>query len=453
MDEQSFNQRFKEFLEARDFNAAHALVAVSVHVEATATVAHYARGVLAMFEHDLAVANEEMQTVLSVAPFYAPAHHNRGAIAQWQQDYRASVLHFRHAFSIDPTNRATAVSLAHSLMALGDYDNGWNYLEHRAGGLEQRPRPRALWDGTPLPGRALAITGEEGLGDVLQFVRYLPHISDRVGKLHLLLDGQYASLAPLLAAYSDGNAVVTDRRTGPPINAYCPILTAAHIARASLSNPGTVPYLFASTDSIAGWRARLHQSTMSSSPTPANQKRMDRVGLVWGGNPRASVEGANIDSRRSIDPALLAPLAEVPGIEWHSLQLGVAANQISRLSHAFAVRDHTGSIKDFADTAAYMSNLDLVITVDTSVAHLAGAIGVPVWMLNRFDTCWRWGGNANGSRTPWYPSMRIFRQPAFGDWRSVIVETSEALNKCIKIPESSIHAFGTLQVRASPYLM
>jgi hypothetical protein len=114
--------------------------------------------------------------------------------------------------------------------------------------------------------------------------------------------------------------------------------------------------------------------------------------------------------------------------------MGTAAKQISRLSPAFAVRDLTAWIGDFADTAAYIRNLDLVITVDTSVAHVAGAIGAPVWMLNRFDTCWRWGGNANGSKTPWYPSMRIFRQPVFGDWQSVIAETGRALSSWSEAP-------------------
>jgi tetratricopeptide (TPR) repeat protein len=440
MDAQAFSQRFDELLEARDFTAAHALVAVALRIEATAVIARYARGVLAMFERDFALADKEMQAVLSVDPHYGQAHHNRGAIAQWQQDYHASVAHFRRAHALDPGSGSTAVSLAHSLLALGQYDEGWNYFEHRAGGLNQDPRPRGLWNGTPLPGRALAVVGEEGIGDVLQFVRYLPAIRERVGKLYLLLDGQFASLAPLLASLSEVDAIVTDRKTGPAINAYCPIMSLAHIAQASLSNPGAAPYLSAPADRVAAWRARLHESTatLASSPASAKQSpRIKRVGLVWGGNPRKSATAADIDSRRSIDPALLAPLAEVPGIEWHTLQLGAAAKQMSRLSPAFAVHDLTASIGDFADTAAYISNLDLVITVDTSVAHVAGAIGAPVWMLNRFDTCWRWGANTSGSKTPWYPSMRIFRQPVFGDWQSVVAEAGHALSVWSKTVENN----------------
>jgi tetratricopeptide (TPR) repeat protein len=440
MDAQVFYQRFDTLMKAREFAAAHALVEVASRIDATALIARYARGVLAMFEHDFVLADKEMQAVLSVDPNYGRAHHNRGAIAQWQQDYQASVAHFRRALALDPASRSTAVSLAHSLMALGQYDEGWNYFEHRSGGLREQPRPRGLWNGTPLPERALAVVGEEGIGDVLQFVRYLPAIRVRVGKLYLLLDGQFASLAPLLASLSEVDAIVTDRKTGPPINAYCPIMSLANIAHASPSDPGTVPYLHAPAERIAAWSARLHESAamLASSTASAKQPpRIKRVGLVWGGNSRKSVAATDIDSRRSIDPALLAPLAEVPGIEWHTLQLGAAAQQISRLSTAFAVHDLTASIKDFSDTAAYINNLDLVITVDTSVAHVAGAIGAPVWMLNRFDTCWRWGANSNGSQTPWYPSMRIFRQPVFGDWQSVVAETGQALSAWSKAADNN----------------
>lgn len=226
MDAQAFYQRFDALLEAHDFAAAHALVGVASQIDAIAVIARYARGVLAMFERDFALADKEMQAVLSVDPNYAPAHHNRGAIAQWQQDYQASVAHLRRALALDPASRSTAMSLAHSLMALGRYDEGWSYFEHRADGLEEQPRPRGLWNGMPLPERALAIVGEEGIGDVLQFVRYLPAVRGRVGNLYLLLDGPFASLAPLLASLPDVDAIVTDRKTGPPIHAYCPLCHA-----------------------------------------------------------------------------------------------------------------------------------------------------------------------------------------------------------------------------------
>jgi tetratricopeptide (TPR) repeat protein len=361
-----------------------------------------------------------MRAVLEVDPGYAQAHHNLGVIAQWQQDYAASIDHFRRALAAreDSSGHDTALALSHSLMALGRYEEGWPYYEHRPGGLMREPRARGLWDGTALPHGALAVMGEQGFGDVIQFCRYLPRLRPRVGKLYLVLDGPFAPLAPLLASLEGIDAIVTDRRAGPPINAYCLVTTAAHLAGASTANPGTTPYLAAPADRVAVWGERLGPRAAS----PAK-----RVGLVWGGSPRVSVRESDIDARRSIDPALLDRLAALRGIEWHSLQLGPAARKSDRLSRAFRLRDFSDFITDFADTAAYIRNLDLLITVDTSAAHVAGAIGAPVWMLNRFDTCWRWG--PAGRTTPWYPSMRIFRQPSYGDWDSVVAELDTALQR------------------------
>jgi hypothetical protein len=428
MDAELFIRRFDDLVEERNFTAARILMSQASDRQTTAVMAHYARGVLAMFDHDLELADREMITVLNASPDYAPAHHNRGSIAQWRQDYEASVRHFRRAVALNPAARDSAVSLGHSLFALGRYPEGWNHLASRQGGLAQRPRPRGLWDGTPLPGRALVVTGEEGLGDVLQFVRYVTTIRERVDKLYLLTDGQFAGLASLLVSLPGIDAIVTDRTSGPPIHAYCPIMTLAQICHASLDNPGSTPYLRADAERIAAWRSRIDESTKRFAAATSNRGRLPRqVGLVWAGNARQSVAASDIDSRRSIDPALLERLATIDGIEWHTLQMGEAAKKIGRLSPRFAIHDLTAEIKDFADTAAYIANLDLTITVDTSVAHLAGAIGAPVWMLNRFDTCWRWGGNTCGARTPWYASMRIFRQPAFGDWPSVVTEVEQAL--------------------------
>lgn len=419
IDPQSLHDRFHSLVDEGDFEGAEALVQNALRVDPNSPVARYAHGVLALFRRDFPLADAEMQAVLEADPRYAQAYHNRGVIAQWQQDYTTSISYFRQALALKPDAPDTAVSLSHSLMALGRYEEGWDYYEHRRGGLLQQPRPRGLWDGTPLPQGTLAVMGEQGYGDVLQFCRYVPVIRDRVAKLYLVLDGQFAALAPLLESLAGVDAIITHRNAGPPINAFCHVMTMAHLAGASPSNPGKAPYLYVSRDRIAAWSERLDIGKRGAT------RRVKRVGLVWGGNPRQRVRESDIDARRSIEPELLDPLAELPGIEWHSLQLGPAARKIDRCSSAFQLRDLTASIADFADTAAYISNLDLLITVDTSAAHVAGAIGAPVWMLNRFDTCWRWGAHA--STTPWYPTMRIFRQRTYGDWAPVLQEIRQAL--------------------------
>jgi hypothetical protein len=157
-----------------------------------------------------------------------------------------------------------------------------------------------------------------------------------------------------------------------------------------------------------------------------------RVGLVWGGNPRlAQARISVLDRRRSIPFDALAPLLDVPGVEFHALQLGAAAAQLRDAPLASRLVDMTADIADFADTAALLGELDLLISVDTSVVHLAGALGRPVWMLNRFDSCWRWGSEHDDA--PWYPSMRIFRQPRFGDWKPVVARVTDALRERVAV--------------------
>ena len=165
---------------------------------------------------------------------------------------------------------------------------------------------------------------------------------------------------------------------------------------------------------MAAWRARL-------AAVPGRH-----VGLVWAGSPWASDPvAASIDRRRSMALAQFAPLAAVPGISWVSLQTGGPASQARTPPPGMAILDWTESLADFADTAALVAALDLVISVDTSVVHLAGAQGKPVWVLNRFDACWRWLRGREDS--PWYPTARLFRQPGPGDWTGVIAAVGEAL--------------------------
>jgi hypothetical protein len=247
----------------------------------------------------------------------------------------------------------------------------------------------------------------------LHFCRYLPELRDRVARLYLVLDGFYKGLAPLLSSLLGADAIVTDRKNGPPIHAFCPLLSLAHFAGASPERPGDVPYLSPPSERVRDWRIRL------------GERRNLRVGLVWAGNPRTTPQGAAIDARRSIDPALLGPFFEVPNIEWHSLQLGEGLAQWNRVPRAATVIDHREDLINFAETTALMANLDLIITVDTSVAHAAGAIGAPVFLLSRFDSCWRWG--PRGRRTPWYPTMQIFRQHAFGDWGRAIADAAMSM--------------------------
>jgi hypothetical protein len=191
------------------------------------------------------------------------------------------------------------------------------------------------------------------------------------------------------------------------------------------SMPSTTPYLFADAAHANEWRERI-AADIDAEPDAGSSKRPLKVGLVWAGENRAHVaELRKIDARRSLTFERFAPLLDVPDVRFFSVQKGIAAQQLAEHAQREHVVDHTDLLNDFADTAALVANLDLVISVDTSTAHLAGALGKPVWILNRFDTCWRW--MLERTDTPWYPGARLFRQAALGEWDSVIDAVRDAL--------------------------
>ncbi|HEY6433180.1 MAG TPA: glycosyltransferase family 9 protein, partial [Acetobacteraceae bacterium] len=201
--------------------------------------------------------------------------------------------------------------------------------------------------------------------------------------------------------------VVPSGQTLPPFDMQCPLLSLPRVFRTRLETvPATVPYLPVDPDMVADWDSRLPQDGML------------RVGICWAGAAHLDDVGARlIDQRRSIGLDPLAPLGGIGGVHWVSLQKSPAGGSSPRIA-GFPMLDLMDQVSDFADTAALMANLDLVISVDTAVAHLAGALGRPVWMLSRYDGCWRWLHGRND--TPWYPSMRIYRQERPLEWSGVV---------------------------------
>ncbi|MBN8902855.1 MAG: hypothetical protein J0H57_17645, partial [Rhodospirillales bacterium] len=267
---------------------------------------------------------------------------------------------------------------------------------------ERRGAP--LWTGEPLAGRTLPVHAEQGMGDMVQFARYLPHLP-RDG--HVILE-VHPPLVRLLRQMPGVDAVLGIGEALPAYDLRIPMMSlplALGLTGAE-DVSATIPYLRADPDRSAAWRAR-------PDALPGR-----RVGVVWAGNP----ERMRMDRRRSVPAALLAPLAAIPGVSLVSLQKGPAAADAGAAGVAV---DWTEELTDFTDTAALIAALDLVIGVDTAVIHVAGALGRPVWLLNRFDTCWRWERNCTDSR--WYPTLRQFRQATPGDWSAVVAEVAAAL--------------------------
>jgi tetratricopeptide (TPR) repeat protein len=306
----------------------------------------------------------------------------------------------RHALTLAPDDAEVHYNLAMTLLAAGRWEEAWPHWEYRwdavPGAKRRFPGPR--WDGTPLPGRTLYLHAEQGQGDTIQFCRYAMLAADRAE----VVLGVQPTLVRLLQSLPRVR-VVSELDTPPVFAAQAPLVSLPEAFGTDAANiPAPVPYLVPEPDLAVAWAARL-------ATLPGR-----RVGLVWAGN-----RDFPFDFARSIKPALLNALAGVPDVSFVSLQVGAGDRPV------LALADWTAELRDFADTAALISGLDLVIGVDTAVTHLAGALGRPTWLLNRWAGDWRWG--AVGETSLWYPTMRQFRQPKPGDWTTPITHIRQAL--------------------------
>ncbi len=304
----------------------------------------------------------------------------------------------RRALRLDPGNAAARHNLAGLRLSRGKLDpESWHLYESR---LQLTPQSRALatiprWTGGDVAGQTVLLHAEQGYGDVIQFARFAPLVANRGARVVLAVP---APLRRLLAGLRGVDQVV-DIRDRPPFDVFCPIASLPGLFGTTLMTiPAPSPYLAAAPDAVRRF-----------APAPDGNLH---VGLVWAGNP-----GFVHDRFRSIPPADLQPLLATPGITFHSLQKDAPP--------PFPMRDRMAETTDFADTAGLIAGLDLVIAVDTAVAHLAAAMGKPVWMLSRFMGCWRWLRDRDDS--PWYPTMRIIRQQQPGDWPGVLARVRTAL--------------------------
>ena len=327
---------------------------------------------------------------------------------QGQTEQAERVL--RQALALRPGYPEARVNLALALLTLGKLEEGWAAYESRwaveamGGPAPNLPQPR--WTGQTLNGHTVLLYAEQGFGDTLQFCRYAPMVAAAGGRVVLVVP---KALRRVMATLDGVDRVLTEEDDClPAFDYHCPLLS--------------LPFAFGThMGSIPGPHAYLAGDTAPWADVLAGMTGL-KVGLVWAGKSRTDQPHAvAIDRRRSMRLADMAPLLDVPGCSFVSLQLGPPAAQIA----GSPLRDVSARLTDWADTAGLIAGLDLVIAVDTAVAHLAGALGRPVWMLNRFDSCWRWF--LQREDTPWYPSMRLFRQTSRGDWAEVVHRAAEAL--------------------------
>jgi tetratricopeptide (TPR) repeat protein len=349
----------------------------------------------------------------ALAPESADAQNNLGTALYAAGRLEDAIACFRRAIALRPDEAPGHFHLGMALLARGDMAAGWREYEWRWKiPLMEAVRRRfdePAWDGSPASGKTLLIHAEQGLGDTLQFCRYAPLAAGR--GLRVILEVQNPLLR-LLRGLPGIEAIIARGDKLPPFDMHAHMLSLPHLFGTVMATvPASIPYLSADPAAVAAMQARL-----AGIPKPGL-----RVGLVWAGNSYRNVPGmAAVDRRRSIAPARLAPLIAVAGVHFISLQ-----KEGPPAPAEFGLTDIMNEINDFADTAALVSALDLVISVDTSVAHLAGALGKPVWLLNRFVTDFRW--LTSGPDSAWYPTMRIFRQDVADAWDPVIAEAAQDL--------------------------
>jgi tetratricopeptide (TPR) repeat protein len=315
---------------------------------------------------------------------------------------------FRRLLALKPDHVPGHVHLAFALLVMGEFEEGWKEYEWRLR-IEGFPGPsvdfdRPLWRGEPLAGRSILLVAEQGLGDALHFIRYAPLVAQRGGRVAVEVP---AGLESLVARVSGVRRAVARGRPLPRFDFFQRLVSLPGVFGTTPATiPAGVPYLAADPARHEAWKRRFR-----GTPGP-------RVGVAWRGSPRHPD-----DRNRTCQLSLLAPLLDRPGVTFVSLQKDRRPADEPLPPGAI---DAAPDLADFADTAAAVAALDLVVSVDTAVAHLAGGMGRPVWTLLPFAPDWRWALQRDDS--PWYPTMRLFRQPAPGDWPAVVARVARALD-------------------------
>jgi uncharacterized protein (TIGR03032 family) len=357
-------------------------------------------------------AVEWLQQVVAAEPEHAEAWNSLGYCYSRLGQPAQAVAAYEQALAWRPDYAQAHLNLGMTLLQRGDYPRGFAEYEWRwqTGQCPPFRCPHPQWDGRPIPDKTLLIHTEQGAGDAIQFARYLPLAAQRCGTLLLVCP---PALMPLLATLP-GIAQIRDAgaMTVAEFDTYLPLCSLPRVCGTTQTTiPAAVPYV-----DVAALRRRKHATAL---PPLVPSSRLT-VGLVWAGSPTYKH-----DRQRSCALPDFAPVLQLPGIAWYSLQTGARSQELAQLPPDVRVQDLAPSLHDFGDTALLLAQLDLVITVDTAVAHLAGALGKPVWVLLPAVPDWRWG--LAGETTPWYLTMRLFRQARAGDWAAVMQRVAQTL--------------------------
>lgn len=367
--------------------------------------AHYVLGTALAEQGQLQTAITHYQQALALNPNYLDAYNNLGVTLMEQGQLQAAITYYQQALALNPNSPHVHYNLSVALLKGGDFQQGFAEHEWRWQTKDTPNRPffQPLWDGSSLEGKTILLHGEQGLGDQIQFIRYVPLVTQYKGRIVVECSPPLARLFTSIVGISQ---IKTRGESLPKFDVHAPLMSLPGILDNTLETiPATIPYLYP----VASIPLRLKTS-------PSVRLK---VGIVWAGNFR--FKG---DHKRSCALSYFLKLLD-PDIAFFSLQKGPQVEELTK-SPQVPIQDLSSQLNDFADTASIVAQLDLVISVDTSVAHLAGALGKPTWVLLSFSPDWRWMLKREDS--PWYPTMRLFRQSQPGDWVGVFEQVEQALH-------------------------
>jgi tetratricopeptide (TPR) repeat protein len=366
-------------------------------------------------------ALRDVQAALAIRPDFADALTNRGIHHARVGEFEAALSCYDRSLALEPSQRHAVYNRATARLAVGDWLRGfrdfehrWSLFPHEAARLD---RLGTRWLGErDVSGKTVLLHHEQGYGDTLQFCRYAILVM-RLGARVIV--AAPAALRKILATLPGKPVIVTEGAPVPEHDYCCSLMSLPHVFSTTPNTvPAEIPYLHAEAEAVLEWRNKLG---------PPSRKR---IGLVWTGRRYPP-----INHPRDLSLEIVRPLLDLDA-DFVSLQTDLTEDERRVLGAAPNVIRYGDVFEDFADTAALIENLDLVITVDTAVAHLAGALGKPAWIMNRYASCWRWLQKRRDS--PWYPSVRLFRQPAAGQWPPVVQEIVKEASQWIAATESTL---------------
>ena len=347
------------------------------------------------------------EKAIALKPSLPEAQLCLGAAAACMGRFDRAIDAYRNAIRLRPDFAAAHLNLALAELVTGNFERGWPEYEWRrqcAGVLPGRQFAQAAWKGKPLDGKTILLHAEQGFGDAIHFIRYAPLVAGMGGKVVVECP---PALVRLFDNFPGVGRIVTTGQPLPGFDYQCPLSSLPGVFRTTLATiPATIPYLAADAEIADSWRKRMGKSG-----------ELLHAGLAWSG----SADNRN-DRNRSIALERFSPLSGVEGVRFHSLQIAAPP-----AGGGIVLSDWSANLKDFAETAGLIENLDLVISVDTAVAHLAGAMGKTVWLLVPFPPDWRW--LLDRADSPWYPTIRLFRQEPGGDWDGVIRRVAAELSR------------------------